>query len=213
MASLYHRHRSGNRTDPFIDLLFNTLLGFSFLFLVSLMFINPDADQAKVDKQAEYMVTVSWDDTIADDIDLWAHAPTGHTVSYLQKEAGWLHLDRDDRGIVNDTIEINGEKVVHPVNEEILTIRNRQVGEYIVNLYYYKAESPAPIKVNVKVDRINPKFETVYRDQVELKAQDEELTIVRFRINDDGSLSDFNQLPLKLTPYGLEHIPEDVWKQ
>ena len=50
MAGIYQRNRAKQTTDPFIDLLFNTLLGFSFMFLISLVFINPDADQAKVDK-------------------------------------------------------------------------------------------------------------------------------------------------------------------
>ena len=140
MAGLYQSNRARQTTDPFIDLLFNTLLGFSFMFLISLVFINPDADQAKVDKQAEYVITINWDKTLSDDIDLWVYAPSGHTVSYLQKEAGWLHLDRDDRGEVNDTLMINGRQVVHAVNEEIVTIRNRHPGEYIVNVYYYTSD-------------------------------------------------------------------------
>lgn len=215
MASLYQRHNRFNRADPFIDLLFNTLLGFSFLFLVSLVFINPEADKAKVDKQAEYVISVNWGKDLVDDIDMWVHAPTGHTVSYLKKEAGWLHLDRDDRGTVNDTLMIDGREVVHSVNEEIVTIRNRQKGEYVVNLYYYTADqkrtTPKPIPVRVKIDRINPKFETVYVDTVELKAQDQELTAVRFSIDDDGTVSDFNKLPLRLTPYRLDHTPEHLW--
>ena len=31
------------RSDPFTDLLFNALLGFTFLFLVAIMFMNPEA--------------------------------------------------------------------------------------------------------------------------------------------------------------------------
>lgn len=213
MAGLYQRQRNTQRTDPFIDLLFNTLLGFSFLFLVSLVFINPDADQAKVDKQAEYVITISWDKTLADDVDLWVYAPTGHTVSYLQKEAGWLHLDRDDRGEVNDTLMIDGRKVVHAVNEEVVTIRNRQAGEYIVNVYYYTADTNKPqrtIPIHLKIDRINPQFKTVYVDQLELTAQDQELTAVRFTLDQAGEVGQFNKLPKQLTPYGLDHMPESI---
>lgn len=214
MPSVYQRGKgAGNRTDPFIDLLFNTLLGFSFLFLVSLLFINPDADQAKVEKQAEYIISIKWPDQAEDDFDLWVHAPTGDTVSYLQKESGWLHLDRDDRGIINDKISVDGREVVHSINEEIVTLRSNKLdGEYIVNIFYYKAVSSLPMTVKLQIDRINPKFETVYAADVEFKAQDQEITAVRFTLNRDGSLGNFNQLPLKLTPYGLEHIPEDVWK-
>lgn len=50
MPSLFKNNRSFPKADPFIDLLFNSLLGFSFLFLVSLLFINPIADRAKVEK-------------------------------------------------------------------------------------------------------------------------------------------------------------------
>jgi hypothetical protein len=210
--SLY-RQQKHNRVDPFIDLLFNTLLGFSFLFLVSLVFINPKADRAKVDMQAEYMISATWPDDVADDIDLWVLSPYDYKVSYLQREAGFLVLDRDDRGVKKDKIIIDGKEVFNPLNQEIVTIRKRYEGEYVVNLYYYQGASQPPIDVEIKIDRINPRFETVYLDTVTLKAQDEELTAVRFTINPDGSVGQFNKLPLKLTPYGLEHIPTDVWNQ
>lgn len=106
---------------------------------------------------------------------------------------------------------VDGKEVAYPVNQEIVTIRKRYAGEYIVNLYYYKAETAPPLKVQVKVDQINPRFQTVFVETVEFKAQDEEITAVRFSIGEDGTVSGFNKLPLKLTPYGLDHIPVDVW--
>lgn len=208
MASLYqHKPGHGLRADPFIDLLFNTLLGFSFLFLVTLLFINPKADRASVEKQAEYIISATWPKQLADDIDLWVRSPAGHTVSYLRKEAGWLHLERDDRGEINDTVMINGIPEVHPINQEIITLRNRQAGEYIVNLYYYKAASKLPVPVEIRVDRINPRFETVYQGTVALERADQEVTAVRFNIEEDGRVGDINRLPATLTPYGLDHIP------
>ena len=125
MSSLYKKNRDTPKVDPFIDLLFNTLMGFSFLFLVSLLFINPKADKASVEKQAEYIISATWPKNLADDIDLWMRAPTGHTVSYLTKEVGWLNLERDDRGELNDIFIIDGKKEVHPINQEIITIRKR----------------------------------------------------------------------------------------
>lgn len=210
MSSLYHKHAHKYRADPFIDLLFNTLLGFSFLFLVSLLFINPDAEQARVEKQAEYIISASWPESLADDIDLWVHAPSGHTVSYLEKEAGWLHLERDDRGVINDIIMVNGVEVVHPVNEEIVTLRSRLPGEYIVNLYYFKARSIDSVPVKVKVDRINPKFETVFAETVVLQEEDQEETVLRFTIDDTGAVGGINKLPLILTPFALDHMPSWV---
>jgi len=155
MSSLYKTNQRSTKADPFIDLLFNSLLGFSFLFLVSLLFINPKADKAQVEKQAEYIISATWPQNLADDIDLWMRAPTGHTVSYLQKEVGWLHLERDDRGELNDTLMIDGKQEIHPINQEIITIRKRLAGEYIVNLYYYTAKSKKAIPVDIRIDRIS----------------------------------------------------------
>lgn len=207
MSSLYKQNRNTPKVDPFIDLLFNTLMGFSFLFLVSLLFINPKADKASVEKQAEYIITATWPKNLSDDIDLWMRSPTGQTVSYLAKEAGWLNLERDDRGELNDALMIDGKKEIHPLNQEIITIRKRHVGEYIVNLYYYKSSSNDSVPVDIRIDRINPKYEIVYRKTLQLKTQDQEITAVRFSIKEDGSVHDISQLPSTLTPYALDDIP------
>jgi len=207
MASLFKKNRNTPKVDPFIDLLFNTLMGFSFLFLVALLFINPVANKAKVDKQAEYIITATWPQNLADDIDLWMRGPTGRTVSYLAKEAGWLNLERDDRGELNDTLVIDGKKEIYPINQEVITIRKRFTGEYIVNLYYYTAKSKKPVPVDIRIDRINPKYETVYRDTVNLKGQDQETTAVRFTIKEDGGIHKISKLPATLTPYALDSIP------
>lgn len=61
--------------------------------------------------------------------------------------------------------------------------------------------------VDIRIDRINPKYETVYRETVTLKNQDEEMTAVRFTIKEDGSVHKISKLPATLTPYALEDIP------
>ena len=97
--------------DPFTDLLFNILLGFTFLFFITMLFINPITKLGNVNMKAEYIITVDWKDSLPDDIDLWVKDPNGEIVSYLKKDAGWLHLDRDDRGVVNDKIIIDGKEL------------------------------------------------------------------------------------------------------
>ena len=191
-------------TDPFIDLLFNALLGFTFLFLVSVMFINPDARKGRVNLKAEYIISVTWPDHLTDDIDLWVQDPIGETVSYLQKEASWLHLDRDDRGEVNDTIVVDGREVVYPINQEVVTIRGIIPGEYIVNLYYYRADSTNPVETLVKVEKVNPTLKTVFVKKLTLDQQDDEQTVVRFVLDQDGGIASMNSLQKALTPYALE---------
>ena len=191
-------------TDPFIDLLFNALLGFTFLFLVSVMFMNPEARKGRVNLKAEYIISVTWADQLADDIDLWVQDPIGETVSYLRKDAGWLHLDRDDRGEVNDIVVIDGREVIYPINQEVVTIRGIIPGEYIVNLYYYKAAQPRPVEALIKVEKVNPTLQTVYVRKVQMAQQDDEQTVVRFTLDGIGKITEINELPKRLTPYAME---------
>ncbi|MEK9785426.1 MAG: hypothetical protein VW546_05410 [Gammaproteobacteria bacterium] len=113
----------GYRTDPFVDLLFNALLGFTLLFFVTLVYFNPEARTGKVNLKAEYIISVTWPENRTDDIDLWVRDPLGKVVSYIEKDAGWLHLDRDDQGSVNDTVLIDGQEVIYPINQELVTLR------------------------------------------------------------------------------------------
>ena len=63
---------------------------------------------------------------------------------------------------LNDTIEINGEKVQNPLNQEVVTIRAVVPGEYIVNIHYYATKTEQPVDVNVKVEKVNPQLEVIY---------------------------------------------------
>lgn len=197
-------HRQRFYTDPFTDLLFNALLGFVFLFMVAILFMNPIAKLGTVNLKAEFIITLTWPDNQPDDLDIWVEDPHGEIVSYLQREAGWLHLDRDDRGSLNDTIEINGQKILHPVNQEVVTMRGIISGEYVVNVYYYESVTRGPVSATLQIDKINPVLETVFFDRVVLESQDVEKTVVRFRVSDRGEVVGVNRRPRRLTPYALE---------
>jgi hypothetical protein len=200
-----HNHQL---SDPFTDLLFNTLLGFTLLFFIAIIFMNPIAKLGNVNFKAEYIITVSWPEDQPDDIDLWVQDPYQETVSYLRKEAGWLNLDRDDRGDLNDTVMINGKKVVHPINQEVVTIRGIISGEYIVNLHYYQTTSNKPVRTVVKIEKVNPVLRLVFIDQLVLNKLDDEKTVLRFELDANGEIVSMNQLPKVLTPYQLD--PEQL---
>ncbi len=197
-------HRQRFYTDPFTDLLFNALLGFVFLFMVAILFMNPIAKLGTANLKAEFIITLTWPDNQPDDLDIWVEDPHGEIVSYLQREAGWLHLDRDDRGSLNDTIEINGQKILHPINQEVVTMRGIISGEYVVNVYYYESVTRGPVSATVQIDKINPVLETVFFDRVVLESQDVEKTVVRFRVSDRGEVVGVDRRPRRLTPYALE---------
>ena len=85
------------RSDPFTDLLFNALLGFTFLFLVAIMFMNPEAKSGIIDPKAEYILTITWEDNSPDDVDVWVEDPEGQLVYFLAAEA------TDSIGILSTT--------------------------------------------------------------------------------------------------------------
>ena len=196
--------RNRQLSDPFTDLLFNTLLGFSLLFFISIMFMNPIAKLGNVNFKAEYIITVTWPDNQPDDIDIWVEDPNGNLLSYRDSNVGWLHLDRDDQGDLNDTVVINGVETVYPINQEVVTIRGIVSGEYVVNLQYYKSSSGRPVPVTVKIEKVNPSLKVVYIDKVVLENEDDELTVLRFTLDASGEVSDISHLPKKFTNYGLE---------
>ena len=121
MSSASTRARSP--FDPFSVMLFKALQVVSFLFFLALLAISPEAKDGKIDSKAEFIVTMDWPDNHPDDLDLFVQDPAGNIAWYRHREAGFLVLDRDDRGGANDFIVVNGKKIASPIREEIVTIR------------------------------------------------------------------------------------------
>jgi hypothetical protein len=191
-------------SDPFTDLLFNALLGFSLLFFISIIFMNPIAKLGNVNFKAEYIITVSWPDNQPDDIDLWVQDPNQNLLSYRDSDVGWLHLDRDDQGDLNDKIMIDGVEMIYPINQEVVTIRGIVSGQYIVNLQYYKSNTQTPVVATVKIEKVNPSLKVVYIDKLTLEQEDDEVTVLRFELDARGEVSSINHLQKQFTNYGLE---------
>ena len=129
-----------------------------------------------------------------DDVDLIVEDPKGNIVYFQRQQAGLMHLDRDDRGTLADKIVIDGVEIENPSNQEVVTIRGFMEGEYIVNLLYYKSNFITPLKVKVKIEKINPRLEVVYFNDYFLKKTGDEITAVRFILDNRGSVLDLNQL-------------------
>lgn len=198
-VKLRHRYRGAVAgTDPFTDLLFNILLGFIMLFFLAILFINPAEKTGKVDIDAQYVITVSWPDGSTEDIDTWIEDPLGNVVWFRNRSSNLVHLDRDDRGMLNDTMDINGQVVENPLNQEIAAIRGQLSGEYIVNVHYYESDTPQSVPVSVKVAKVNPVYTVAYYGVTNLEFKGEEKTAVRFTIAGDGNILNVNQLPKQL---------------
>ena len=178
--------------DPFSVMLFKALQVVAFLFLLALLVMNPEAKQGKIDTKAEFIITMTWPDNHPDDIDLYVEDPLGNIVWYHTREAGFMVLDRDDRGGINNSIMVNGKKIMSPIREETVSIRGIVAGEYTVNVQYYLAIQKTPVPVSVKVEKINPMVEVIHYDTILLDHAGQEKTAVRFRIADNGNVVDVN---------------------
>ncbi|MGN6702625.1 MAG: hypothetical protein ACTHKB_06655 [Burkholderiaceae bacterium] len=192
----FKRKSRDTEVDPFYDMLFNILIAFVFFFIVALLAMNPKAKKAgDVPAKAEFIITVTWPDLNPNDIDTWVQDPAGNAVWFRQREAGLMHLDRDDRGMVGDTIVVNGKEVVNPLTQEVVTIRGFEPGEYTVNVFYYESRNHEPVDVNVAVVKVNPKADVIFYGTVNLPAKGEERTAVRFTVDANGAVSNINTLP------------------
>ena len=202
------RHAREAEVDPFYDMLFNMLIAFVFCFIVALLAMNPTKSRAgDIPAKAEYILTVSWPDGDPNDIDTWVRNPAGDVLWFRNREAGLMHLDRDDRGLANDTIVVDGRNVVNPINQEVVTIRGIAAGEYVVNAHYYDSKdkdravapgSGAAVDVTLSVVKVNPRAEVVYTGRVKLARPGDEQTLVRFSVRADGSVTGIGTLPAQL---------------
>ena len=192
------KSKTGFDIDPFTDLLFNALLTFTFLFLVALLLLNPPAKTGIIDPKAEFLITVSWPDNNPNDIDVWASGPEGKKVWYKRTQDGLMHLDRDDRGMANDTQVVNGKTIVNPLNQEVLTIRGRPPGEFVINLHYFKSESNEAVPVTVYLAEVNPVMKVLHYTTTLLAEEGDEATALRFTITPAGKVAEINQLQKSL---------------
>ena len=193
--------------DPFYDMLFNMLIAFVFCFIVALLAMNPTKSKAgDVPAKAEYIITLSWPDFDPNDIDTWVRNPAGDVVWFRNREAGLMVLDRDDRGESNNSVVVNGKRIVTQFRQEVVTIRGVVPGEYVVNAHYYESKdvqasdpkAGQPVDVTLSVVKVNPRAEVVFNGQHRLVKRGDEATLVRFSVRADGSVGGINTLPARL---------------
>ena len=193
------RHEREPEVAPFYDMLFNMLIAFVFCFIVALLAMNPKALKAgDIPAKAEFIINVAWPDLNPNDIDTWVQDPAGNTVWFRAREAGLMHLDRDDRGLANDVIVVNGAQVINPLNQEVVTIRGIEPGEFTVNLSYYDSKNGEPVEATVSVIKVNPRAEVVFYGTLTLARKGDEATACRFTVLPDGSVTAINTLAKSL---------------
>ncbi|SVB01276.1 uncharacterized protein METZ01_LOCUS154130 [marine metagenome] len=191
----------------FIDLLFNILLGFAFLFIVAFLLIKPEAKKKDFDRRAEFVIILEWDHDAPDDLDLYVQDPTNDKVSFRLPIVNFMHLDKDDLGKRNDTItNADGTTSTVQINREVVTIRGIMAGEYIVNAHYYSTRiyngsqiDPDQKKVNftnkpkkdltvkIELHKVTP-YSILWAGEKKFSHRGQEETFLRFRLDKDGNI-------------------------
>jgi len=177
-------------------MLFNMLIAFVLCFVIALMAFHPQARKVgEVPAKAEFMITVAWPDHNPNDIDTLVLEPGGKLLWFRQRDAGLLHLDRDDRGAKNNSVLVDGRQLTSGARQEIVTLRGLVPGEYVVNAHYYESLDQQPVDVTVTVVKINPQAEVVFTGTQRILAKGEERTLVRFSINEAGLVTQVGTQP------------------
>ena len=191
----------------FIDLLFNILLGFAFLFIIAFLLIKPEAKKKDFDRRAEFVIILEWDHDAPDDLDLYVQDPTNDKVSFRLPIANYMHLDKDDLGARNDTIiNADGTTSTVKINREVVTIRGIIVGEYIINAHYYSTrvysgsqlepdertvdyrnKPQRDLTVKIELHKVTP-YSVLWAGEKKFTHRGQEETFLRFRLDADGNI-------------------------
>jgi hypothetical protein len=168
------------------------------MFVAAFALIRDPDHTGKIDAKAEVLITVAWADRHPDDVDTLVEGPEGNLVWYHNRDTGLMHLDRDDRGLFADRIVLNGREIANPLNQETVSVRALQPGEYVVNLLHYQSNYSEPLPVTVKVEKLNPSVRLLYYGTKELVGTGDEQTAIRFTIDAEGEVVSTSELPKAL---------------
>ena len=191
----------------FIDLLFNILLGFAFLFIIAFLLIKPEAKKKDFDRRAEFVIILEWDHDAPDDLDLYVQDPTNDKVSFRLPIANYMHLDKDDLGVRNDTIiNADGTTSTVKINREVVTIRGIIAGEYIINAHYYSTrvysgsqlepdertvdyrnKPQRDLTVKIELHKVTP-YSVLWAGEKKFTHRGQEESFLRFRLDTDGNI-------------------------
>ena len=166
----------------FRDVLLLLLICFVGTLLLLLPHINPPSEQSSQDitSPGSMIVEISWPDESNHDVDLWVRGPDGVSVGYSSLSGPLFNLLRDDLGHMVDLMKLNYENAYS---------RGLPPGEYLINLHLFRTGPtlPVPVSVRVMIKRApaDPPVR-IYETVSSLGWLGQELTVIRFRLDEDG---------------------------
>lgn len=178
-----------------VDILAALVLVFAGLVQLATFTPKTTPQNENVKTPGIYAIIMAWDQKSEYDIDLYVRDPDGYIVYFNSREASLMHLERDDLGYSNDTITTKDGKTVTVLeNEERVILRGILAGEYIVNTHAYRKDDSQPIRVTIRLVRLEGADEAIVEKTVTLIKQGDEKTAFRFALNASGDVIDINTL-------------------
>ena len=197
----------------FVDFLFILLLAFISMLILALLLINPVTKKSEVERKAEYIIVLEWDNDSQDDVDLWVRNPLKKHVSFKNKVEGLMHLDKDDLGRINDTLVLpDGTRQVILLNREVVSLRGWHEGEYVINVHMFNKRTTIPTNITVQMIKINP-YKILFEEKVVMLKRGEEMTIRRITLNKLGDIIDTNKDPASIINDPTEYTDSRVEPQ
>ena len=197
----------------FVDFLFILLLAFISMLILALLLINPVTKKSEVERKAEYIIVLEWDNDSQDDVDLWVRNPLKKHVSFKNKVEGLMHLDKDDLGTINDTLILpDGTRQVILLNREVVTLRGWHEGEYVINVHMFNKRTTIPTNITVQMIKINP-YKILFEEKVVMLKRGEEMTIRRITLGRLGDIIDTNKDPASIINDPTEYTDSRVEPQ
>lgn len=179
-----------------LDLLFNMVVGLAAMFYIAFILINPPTKRNDAPKKAEFLITMEWNSTWDDDVDLWIKGPDGNTMSFKATDRKYLFLERDDRGWLNDTTIFDGKERLIDINREVATIRGIIPGEYKIAAHVYQRKGDtrdAVGSVRIAVIKLNP-YAEIFTKDYDYSAMGQVIPVVNFSIDAEGNYTGSNYI-------------------
>lgn len=209
----------------FLDMLFNMMLVFAMLFMLSFLLIREGDEKKTPERKAEFVIEMTWPDEVFDDIDMHILMPNGKHVNFKNRDVDYVLLDRDDRGAHGDMyVDQNGKTAVIKSNREVASIRAIVPGKYIINVHAFRfynniadisSQVVAPYPVKIVLTKINPSFSEVIKVEKIIETVGQQITAFSFQVTEDGSIIEINKeedipfiqtfKPLMLAPEGGDY--------
>jgi len=150
-----------------------------------------DNDNAtNINLDSHIMIIASWPKRYGDDIDLYVRDPRHEVVFFRNKNNSIMHLDRDDLGSSGDYGHSNASG---PDNREIVTIRSKYPGTYVVNVHMFRKMYSEPVPIEVRIFKV--KSGKIISEQMAILSKSgQEKTVGRFRVENNDNVTNLKNI-------------------